>query len=146
MTDDETRALVTALYRAYREGDGERIAALIDEDIDWLISGPVDIFPFEGARRGKAAVLEVLASIASAYKLERYEPEIVVVENERAAVLSDVAFQQRSTGRMLRFHLVNFLRFREGRLVEFQEFANTFDLVEQAMGRHIDLPPAVGVC
>ena len=47
---------------------------------------------------------------------------------------------------MLRFHLVNFLRFREGRLVEFQEFANTFDLVEQAMGRHIDLPPAVGVC
>ena len=145
MTDDETRALVTALYRAYREGDGERIAALIDEDIDWLISGPVDIFPFEGARRGKAAVLEVLASIASAYKLERYEPEIVVVENERAAVLSDVAFQQRSTGRMLRFHLVNFLRFREGRLVEFQEFANTFDLVEQAMGRHIDLPPAVGV-
>ena len=41
---------------------------------------------------------------------------------------------QRSTDRTLRFHIANFLRIRDGRLVEFREFANTFDLVEQALG------------
>jgi ketosteroid isomerase-like protein len=143
MTDGETRALVDDLYRAYREGDSDRVAAIIDDDIDWLINGPVEIFPFEGARRGKAAVLKVLAAIAKDYRLERYQPEIVIVENDRAAVLSDVAFEQRATGRMLSVRLVNFLRFRDGRLVEFREFANTFDLVEQAMGQHIEVPSGV---
>jgi len=59
----------------------------------------------------------------------------MVVDGDRAAVMSDVAFKQRSTSRTLRFHLANFLRFRDGKLIEFREFANTFDLVEQALGR-----------
>jgi ketosteroid isomerase-like protein len=143
MADDGIRALVDDLCRAYRDGDRERVAAIIDDDIDWLISGPVEIFPFEGARRGKAAVLKVLGEIAAQYRLERYQPEIVVVDGDRAAVLSDVAFEQRATGRMLRFRVVNFLRFRDGRLVEFREFANTFDLVEQALGQHIEVPAGV---
>jgi len=35
---------------------------------------------------------------------------------------------------MRRFHIANLLRFHDGRLVEFREFANTFDLVVQALG------------
>ena len=31
---------------------------LIDDDVDWAIYGPIDMFPFLGARQGKAAVLE----------------------------------------------------------------------------------------
>jgi ketosteroid isomerase-like protein len=49
--------------------------------------------------------------------------------------MSDAAFKQCATDRTLRFHIANFLRFRDGRLVEFREFANTFDLVQQAIGR-----------
>ncbi len=36
---------------------------------------------------------------------------------------------------MLRFQIVNFLRVRDGRVVEFREFLNTFDAVEQTLGR-----------
>ena len=53
--------------------------------------------------------------------------------------MSDVAFTQRSTGRTVTMQLANFLRFRDGRLIEFREFANTFDLVEQALGQLIDV-------
>jgi ketosteroid isomerase-like protein len=53
----------------------------------------------------------------------------------RAAVMSNVAFVQRSTSRMLSFRTANFLRFRDGRLVEFREFWDVFDVVEQALGR-----------
>jgi ketosteroid isomerase-like protein len=142
MTDDETRALALDLYQAYRDGNAQRVADIIDDEIDWVIYGPVEVFPFEGSRKGKPAVLAVLAGIANEYKLERYQPEILIAENDRAAVLSDVTFEQRASGRKLRFRLVNFLRFRNGRLIEFREFADTFDVVEQALGQFIELPAA----
>ncbi len=134
-----TRAAVNELYAAYTARNFQRIAEIIDEDIDWIIDAPVRIFPFAGARRGRTAVLEALGGIANEFALERYEPRIVLVEGDRAAVLSEVVFKQRSTGRIVSLQLANFLRFRDGRLVEFREFSNTFDVVEQTRGRRLEV-------
>src|SRR5688572_30913574 len=103
----QTRATLKDLYGAYREGNAERVAALIDEDIDWCIYGPARVFPFEGPRRGKAQVIDVLAAIGAQYELKRHDQEIMVVEGERAAVLSQAAFVQRATGRTLSMRLIN---------------------------------------
>jgi len=135
----DTRAVVTDLYAAYSRRDFDRVADLIHDDVDWIIYGPMQVFPFAGHRQGKAAVLAALGGIAQEYTLERYEPQIMIVDADRAAVMSDVAFKQRSTGRTVTMQLANFLRFRDGRLIEFREFANTFDLVEQALGREINI-------
>ncbi len=136
----QTRATLKELYSAYREGNAERVAALIDEDIDWCIYGPARVFPFEGPRRGKAQVIDVLAAIGAQYELKRHDQEIMVVEGERAAVLSQVAFVQRATGRTLSMRLINFVRVRDGRIVEFREFSDTFDVVEQAAGTWLQVP------
>ena len=139
MATQSTRAIVEDLYAAYSRHDFDRVTALIHDDIDWIIYGPIQVFPFAGARRGKAAVLEALGGIAKDYSLESYVPKIMLVEGDRAAVMSEVAFKQRSTDRTLRFILANFLRIADGRLIEFREFANSFDLVEQALGRFIEV-------
>src|SRR5689334_629692 len=116
----DTRSTVNELYSAYRAGDAARVAALVDDDIDWVIHGPVDLFPFQGARRGKAAVMEALAGIAEKYELKRYENKYIIVEGERAAVLSQTAFVQRSTRRTLSMQLVNLMRVKDGKIVEFR--------------------------
>lgn len=64
-------------------------------------------------------------------------PQVTVIDGDRAAVMSDVAFKQRSGGRTLRFHIADFLRFRDGRLVEFREFMNTFEVVQQVLDRQL---------
>lgn len=138
----DTAQAVQALYRAYAAGDQAAVAAMIADDIDWVIYGPVAVFPFQGARQGKAAVLQVLAEIARDYALRVYRPELVITEGDRAAVLSDVAFTQRATGRLLRMRVANFLRFSDAKLVEFREFLDSFDAVEQALGTWLELPPA----
>jgi uncharacterized protein len=51
--------------------------------------------------------------------------------------MSDVAFKQRSSGRTLTFHIADFLGFRDGRLFEFREFMNTFDVVQQVLDRQL---------
>jgi ketosteroid isomerase-like protein len=139
MSEQSTREVVTDLYDAYERRDFDRVAELIDNDIEWIIYAPMQVFPFAGYRRGKAAVLQALAGIAKDYELKSYVPQVVVVDGDRAAVMSDVAFMQRATERTLHFHLANFLRIQNGRLIEFREFANTFDVVEQALGRTLPL-------
>jgi len=140
----DTRSTVIALHRAYLAGDGEAVASLIHDDIDWAIHGPAHLFAFEGPRRGKAAVLEALAAIGRQFELKRYEQKILIVEGERAAVLSDTAFVQRATGRTLAMQLVNFLRVVDGKIIEFREFSDTFDVVEQAVGAPL-MVPAISV-
>jgi ketosteroid isomerase-like protein len=139
VTDNATRATVEGLYKAYAARDFDRVAALIHDDIEWIIYGPVQVFPFQGPRRGKAQVLDVLGAIAKDYELERYIPEIIIVEGDRAAVMSDAAFKQRTTNRTISVRLANFLRVRDGRVIEFREFTDTFDAVEQALGKWLDV-------
>jgi len=139
MTEQSTREVVTDLYDAYERRDFQRVAELIDDDIEWIIYAPMQVFPFAGYRRGKVAVLQALAGIAKDYELRSYVPQVVIVDGNRAAVMSDVAFMQRASERTLHFHLANFLRIQNGKLVEFREFANTFDVVEQALGHMLPI-------
>ena len=107
-----------------------------------LSSRVADLCQEVGHRLGgatQAQVLDVLNGIAREYRLERYVPTFTVIEEDRAAVLSDTAFVQRTTNRMLSMRLADFLRIRNGKLVEFREFTDTFDAVEQAIGRWIEV-------
>jgi ketosteroid isomerase-like protein len=135
----DCRAIVTDLYAAYARRDFDRVAALIHDDIDWVIYAPMSVFPFAGPRRGRPAVLAAMAEIAKSFSLESYKPEVMLVEGERAALISDVSYRQRSTGRVLRLRIAGFLRLQDGRVVEYREFIDSFDAVEQALGRELQL-------
>jgi len=134
-----TRETVQALYDAYGRRDFNSFAALLHDDIDWIIYGPIAVFPFAGLRRGRPAVLQALAGMALSYSLESYVPDFVIVDGDRAAIMADVSLTQYATRRTLRFRVANFLRVQDGRLIEFREFADSFDQVEQALGRVVAL-------
>ena len=137
MEQDGIRAHVRGLYDAYRRKDFERVASYIHHDIDWAMHVPMSVFPFAGPRHGRAAVLEAMAEIAKAFSLESYTIDVLIAEGDRAAVMSDVGFIQVATKRLLRFRVANFLRFQDGQLIEFREFTDSFDVVEQALGREL---------
>lgn len=139
MSEGATHATIRELYEAYGQRDFDRVAAFLHDDIDWVIYAPIAVFAFAGRRHGRAAVLQALADIAEHYALESYRPEILLVEGDRAAVMSDVGFRQRTTDRTMRFRVANFLRFKDGRVIEFREFTDSFDAVEQALGRELAL-------
>ncbi len=137
VTEADIQATMDALFAAYAQGDFERVTSLMDESIEWMIYAPVTIFPFAGPRRGRAAAVQTMREIAQDYAIESYRREFVTVEGERVAVVADVRMRQRATARILRFRVANFMRFTDGRLAEFREFINSFDVVEQALGREL---------
>ncbi len=139
MAESDTRQAVNGLYDAYVKRDLERVASFIHDDIDWVIYAPRHLFGFTGPRQGKEAVLAALGEIAKAYSLKDYVPKITIVDGDRAAVVSEVRFKHHVTGRVLNFRLADVMRLRDGKIIEFEEFIDTIDVAEQALGRHLDL-------
>ena len=80
-----------------------------------------------------------MANIATTSALESYKPVVMIVDGARAALMSDLSYRQRATNRVLRLRIGNFLRLQDGRLIEFREFIDSFDAVEQARGRELQL-------
>ena len=85
MTEHSLWRFSRALHRAINERQPEDLETLIDDDVDWAIYGPIDMFPFLGARQGKAAVLEVCRQIADNIRVQRFDRESVMLGVDSAA-------------------------------------------------------------
>jgi len=79
MTEHSLWRFSRALHRAINERQYADIESLIDEDVDWAIFGPIDMFPFFGARRGRNAVLQVIKQIAENVRVHRFDRESVML-------------------------------------------------------------------
>jgi hypothetical protein len=128
------------MHRAINERQREDLEALIDEEIDWAIYGPVDMFPFFGARRGKAAVLEVIRQIANNIRVHRFDRESIMLGVETAASMLRFSLTMLDANKPISLRVANFAQFKAGRLVRIRVLVDTFDLVEQALGHPIHLP------
>ena len=135
--DSDARTVVLAIQEAFRNADYGRMAALYDDNIDWLFHGPVSIFPEIGHRRGKAAVFRSFERLNILYHFERHVSDQLIAEDDWAAGISDTTMTQRATGRIIQCRVANFHRVRDGRLIEYRGFCDTFDAVEQTLGREL---------
>jgi uncharacterized protein len=131
------RQRIISLCSAYEKGNFEILQNCIDEDVDFISYAPIEIFPCLGKQQGRDAVLRSLKTIHDHFVFLAYDPIFLLVQNEDAAVNVMARLKQRATGRIVRIIFAQFFRFRDGRIVEFREFMDSFDAVEQVLGRHI---------
>ncbi len=125
-----------AFYKVYAARDVARIAEFLDDDVEWAISGPVDLLPFCGMHRGKAAVLDLIGRQVPAFlRTYSYVPDAILVDGDQAATLSRQSSRRAADGRSISYRVANFMRFRDGKLVENLTLVDTFDAVEQLIGR-----------
>jgi ketosteroid isomerase-like protein len=140
MTEHNLWRFSRAFHRAINERQTEELEALIDDDVDWTIYGPIDMFPFLGARRGKEAVLEVIRQIADNFRVHRFDRETIMLGVESAASMLRYSLTALDSNKPISLRLAHFAQFKAGRLLNIRVLLDTFDLVEQALGRPINLP------
>jgi ketosteroid isomerase-like protein len=139
MAETTIRPIVEAFYRASAERDIAGAIALIDDNVDWLVQGPVDVFAFFGQRRGKAAVLDGYLEVARKLDVTGYDVEALLVEGDRAAAMIRLTSIVRATGKVMTVRTSQFSRFRAGKMVEMRAVLDSYDMVEQTIGRVLDL-------
>ena len=140
MTEHSLWRFSRALHRAVNERQLDQIEALIDEDVQWSIHGPVEMFPFLGARRGKAAVLEVIRQISEKVRVHRFDRESILLGVDTAASMMRYSLTVLDSNKPVRLRLAHFAQFREGRLFSLRMLVDTYELIEQALGRPLHLP------
>jgi ketosteroid isomerase-like protein len=142
MTEHSLWRVSRALHAAINDGETELLDSVLDDDVDWAIYGPIDMFPFLGARRGKRAVIDVCRQIARHIRFRRLDRESVMLGDGQAASLVRYSLTSTASSKPISVRAAHFAQFKRGRLSCLRVLLDTFDLVEQSLGHPIHLPAA----
>jgi ketosteroid isomerase-like protein len=145
MTEHSLWRFSRALHSAINERQLNQLEDLLDEDVEWAIYGPIDMFPFLGARRGREAVVEAVRQIADNVTVRKFERERVLLGVDSAASMLRYSLTLRDQNKPISTRLAHFAQFKAGRLSSIRVLVDTFDLVEQVLERPIHLPKMVWV-
>jgi ketosteroid isomerase-like protein len=122
---------VRKIYDDFAQARFDRLSEILDEDVDFLSHAPSDIFPYLGRRRGRADVLESLLAVHQKLEILSFWPMTTVVENDQAALTVVIKVKDRVTERTANFLGAHFLRFRDGRIVNYCAIIDSLDAVRQ---------------
>jgi ketosteroid isomerase-like protein len=141
-----TREFAESFFNALSSRETARIAPFVADDADWLIVGPIELFPYCGQHVGKAAVLQAYGRLAQVNTTARYARDFLMTDGECASALTRLTDVQRATGKQIIVRLAQFARFRDGKACEFCSIVDTLGAAEQVIGRPLilDAPALVG--
>lgn len=140
MTEHSLWRFSRAFHRALNERQTDQLESVLDDNVDWAIYGPIDMFAFFGPRRGKRAVIDVIKEISAVMQLHRFDRESIMLGEESAASLMRYSLTPVRSGHPISVRIALFAQFKAGRLTSLRAVVDTFDLVEQVLGRQIHLP------
>lgn len=145
MPQSLTREFIEDFYRARLSRDSARIEPFLDDDVDWLISGPIELLQFCGQRRGKAEVIETIVhTMPSVMHVSKVELEAMLIDGDRAATFNRLTGIKTGSGRIISYNQAQFMRFRDGKMVEYRCIIDSFNAAEQMIGHPIELTEQSG--
>lgn len=140
MTHPISREVLDAFYEAYFYHDAAKVAEFLHDDVSWTISGPVDVLPYCGVHRGKAAVCDLVGRLVpTVFRVFSFVRDSTVVDGDRVATLNRLSGRRCDNGRVISYRLAHFMRFRDGKVIENISVMDSFDAVEQMIGHALDV-------
>lgn len=135
MTYSVPRPVVDAFCRAYAARDVNKIADFLHDEVQWSISGPVDLLPFCGTWRSRPVVLDLIGRmVPGVIRFTSFVPYSSVVEADQLAMLNRQTGVRAEDGRVISFRVANFMRFRDDKVIQNVSLLDSFDAVEQVLG------------
>ena len=137
MDERQTRQRVLDYLEAFYAGDVLRTLDCVDDEIDIVTYAPVELFPHLGHQHGKAWVLKAIQTQKQRYLSRKYEIKFMAVEGAKASVMSRLRMEKRGDRRVVQFDIAEFFTLRDGRIVEYRSFFDSFDLIQQLLGQDL---------
>ena len=87
-------------------------------------------YPFRDRREGKDACAELMRAITIAYECLGSTVHRLLVDGDRASLHRVSRLRNRGSGRSYDISICNFMRFRDGMIVEFSQYPDTAALAK----------------
>jgi hypothetical protein len=140
LTGESLKDRIYEIYQTFSKGQLAEVADMFDENVDFMSNAPLDVFPYLGRRVGKAQVMSALKAVHDQFSSVEFVPIKIVVDGESAGLMISIRLTQRHLGhRNIRLFAAHFIRLKNNRIVEYRAFLDTFEAVQQVLGREIDL-------
>ena len=122
MSIEQNVQTVKNFFAAIGRGDRECLAALVAEDIEWIIPG--EAWPLAGTRRGHAGLADLLETASKTLETSP-EPREYVAQGDRVLVVGFARGKVKATNRTFEDHFVFAITVRDGRLTRIREYIDT---------------------
>ncbi|MCK5942932.1 MAG: nuclear transport factor 2 family protein [Planctomycetes bacterium] len=131
MSDQKTPThVVQAMYAAFAANDEPRLRELISEDVEWI---QCEGFPGGEHRHGIESVLQgVLRGNKTTWNDFRVDLDEYLAADDRVAVFGSYAGQHSVTGKSMRAVFTHVYDVRDGRIVRFRQYCDTWPMVRAA--------------
>ncbi len=116
---------VQTLYAAFAQRDIQAMLAHLAPDVVWCEpENPYN--PAAGTHRGHQGFLEWVQIGREAEDIELLEPRQLLANEAAVAVVGHMRCRAKQTGRVYESDFVHIVTFRDGKIVRFQEFFDTY--------------------
>jgi uncharacterized protein len=137
MAEPSSRQRILDYLDACYSGDLDRTAAFYDDDIDFICYAPIELFPALGQKRGKAAMIDSIADMHARFDVIDHKVSFIAADGESAAATLTLRLRQKASNRIISFDIGNFFTLRAGKITVYRQFIDSFDVVQQVLGREI---------
>ena len=134
-----SRETVKAFYDAYISRDPQRIGAMVTDDVEWHVAGPVSVVQICGTWHGREAVIERFATyIPTIIAFQALEIEKLLVDDDSSAMFGRIISRHCQSGRIISHRVSHLVRYRDGKAASFRCINDSLDIAEQFIGHAID--------
>jgi len=113
---------VKEFLAAIGRGDKERLLALVDEDIEWIIPG--EEWPLAGTHRGHAGLADLLKTASESVETST-EPREFIAQGDRVLVVGFARGKIKATNKTFEDDWIFAITVRDGRLTSIREYVDT---------------------
>jgi len=114
-----------AIFERRIAGDVVGLLAFLAEDAVYDLKGCHEAFPFDRPARGKKMVAKALDEAIREYQMLDAVIHQIFFDGDRVALWRTSKIRHRGTGKSANIDFANFIRFRDGLVVEFIEILDS---------------------
>lgn len=137
MTAKQTEKCVLTFLEAFYAGDIAELERCCHDELTSITYTPVEVFPHHGVKKGKDWVGQAVRVQEQRYSRRTYDLQAVVVEDNRAATIVEAHLTKRKDERVVQLTIAEFFTLRDGLVIEHRAFFDSFDFVQQLLGRDL---------
>ena len=122
MSIEKNIQTVKDFFAAIGRGDKEGLAALVSDDIEWIIPG--EDWPLVGTRHGHAGLADLLETASRSIETST-EPREFVAQGDRVLVVGFARGKIKATNKTFEDDWIFAITVRDGRLTNIREYVDT---------------------